>query len=229
MRESMETFVRDPGNAEAVQALASLNGLRPLPLKLFIEGPHRAGKSTLVRGWAEDAARAGEGEIVFACSGADIAMALQFEADDSFFDKLGAVPVLLVDDLELLLHTDKGDQLLSLMLAERDRLRLHTILTSRTPLCKCGFEDSLDALGAFETVTMMPLENEGKRAYVRMVAQEYGSEKSPMLSDEVVTCIIEETGGRFVDMENATRYLVTDEDCASMELDTATVKKLLHA
>ena len=99
MRESMETFVRGPGNAEAVRALESLSGLRPIPSKLYIEGPRHAGKSTLVRSWAADAERGGAGEAVFACSGADIAMALQFEADGTFFEKLGATPILLVDDL----------------------------------------------------------------------------------------------------------------------------------
>lgn len=228
MRESMQTFVKDPGNASAVQALESLNGLRPIPLKLFIEGPHHSGKSTLVRGFAEDALLSGAGETVFACSGADIAMALQFEADDSFFDKLGAVPVLLVDDLDPLLRTDKGDQLLSLMLAERERLGLHTILTSCKPFDECGFEDSLKALESFEVASISPLDQEGKRAFVRMVATEYGTDASPEFNDEVVNSIIEATGGKFDDMENATRYLVTDEDCAAMTLDSATVKQLLH-
>ena len=108
MRESMETFVRGPGNAKAVRALESLSGLRPIPLKLYIEGPRHAGKSTLVRSWAADAERGGTGEAVFACSGADIAMALQFEADGTFFEKLGATPILLVDDLGPLLQTEKA-------------------------------------------------------------------------------------------------------------------------
>ena len=137
MRESMETFVRGPGNAEAVRALESLSGLRPIPLKLYIEGPRHAGKSTLVRSWAADAERGGAGEAVFACSGADIAMALQFEADDTFFEKLGATPILLVDDIGLLLQAERGDQLLALMLAERDRLGLSTVVTSRQPASAC--------------------------------------------------------------------------------------------
>lgn len=229
MRESMETFVRGPGNAKAVRALESLSGLRPIPLKLYIEGPRDAGKSTLVRSWAADAERGGAGEAVFACSGADIAMALQFEADGTFFEKLGATPILLVDDLGPLLQTEKGDQLLSLMLAERDRLRLNTVVTSRTPVAECDLEESGVALSSFEAAHMEPLDDAGKREFVRRVAAEYGTDASPVLEDEAVACIVEMMGTRFEDLENATRYLVTDDDCAAHEtLDAAAVQGLLQ-
>ncbi len=229
MRESMETFVRGPENDAAVRALESLTGLRPVPLKLFVEGPHQAGKSALVRGWAADAAQGEAGGAVFACSGADIAMALQFEADDSFFEKLGATPVLMVDDVELLLRAEKGDQLLALMLAERDRLGLHTVVTSRTPLADCAFDASREAMDAFEVARMEPLGIDGKCAFVRKAAGEYATEASPALDDDAVACLVSLMGERFEDLEHATRYLMEDADCAVCEtLDAATVKRLLQ-
>ncbi|WP_146007834.1 hypothetical protein [Raoultibacter massiliensis] len=229
MRESMGVFIENQGNASAVKALESINGLRPVPLRLFIEGPHHAGKSALVRGWAEDAAKNGAGDSVFACSGADIAIALQFEADDSFFEKLGSTPVLIIDDLEPLLRTEKGDQLLSLMLHERDRQGLHTVITSQIPLTECTLEESRETLDSFEVVTIEPLDEEGKRAFARKAEAEYGSETHPELSDDAVACIIELANGRFADIENAVRYLVTDEDCTSREtLDASAIKELLH-
>lgn len=230
MRESLDTFVKSPQNASVCKALDSLNGLRPLPLKLFIEGPQQAGKSALVRGWAEDAARNGAGEAVFACSGADIAMALQFEADDSFFDKLGATAVLLVDELEPLLRAERGDQLLSLLLAERDRLGLSTVITSRTPPSAYDVEESANALTSFEVMRLEPLDDEGKRAFVRLVATEYGTADSARLREDAVAYLVESKGAHFADLEHAVRYLVTDEDCAAQgELDAPTVQKLLSA
>ena len=229
MRESMETFVRGPGNAEAVRALESLSGLRPIPSKLYIEGPRHAGKSTLVRSWAADAERGSAGEAVFACSGADIAMALQFEADDSFFEKLGAAPILLIDDIGLLLQAERGDQLLALMLAERDRLGLSTVVTSRQPASACEANEAREVLASFEDVHLEPLDHAGKRAFVRLAAAEYGTDASPLLEEAAVACIVEMMGARFEDLESATRYLMTDDGCAAHEtLDAAAVQGLLQ-
>ena len=95
MRESMETFVRGPGNAEAVRALKSLSGLRPIPSKLYIEGPRHAGKSTLVRSWAADAERGGAGEAVFAITGPDESMPDLYIRQDGTYRKLAANTITL--------------------------------------------------------------------------------------------------------------------------------------
>lgn len=182
-----------------------------------------------MRSWAADAERGSAGEAVFACSGADIAMALQFEADGTFFEKLGATPILLVDDIGLLLQAERGDQLLALMLAERDRLGLSTVVTSRQPASACEANEAREALASFENVHMEPLDDAGKREFVRRVAAEYGTDASPLLEEAAVACIVEMMGTRFEDLENATRYLVTDDDCAAHEtLDAAAVQGLLQ-
>lgn len=228
MRESMDTFVKSPGNALAVEAMESLRKPQQAAAKLFIEGSAKSGKSTLVRSWAEDAARSEGGNTVFACSGADMAMALQFEADDSFFDRLGATPVLIVDDLEPLTHAEKGDQLLSLMLAERERQGFGTVITSRKPLADYRLADSNEAMRAFKVINIEPLDEDGLNEFVRMAFSEYTTEASPSLEDDAVMQIVAMMKGNFTSMEHAARYLATDEGCARLgTLDAKTIEKLL--
>ena len=229
MRESMDTFVRNRGNALAVQAMEHLQDLQCPSKRLFIEGPSKAGKSALVRGWAEDASKKDAGDAVFACSGADIAMALQFEADDSFFDRLGAAPVLIIDDLEPLIRAERGDQLLSLMLAERERQNFSTVITSRKPLADYAFAEAGESMRSFRVIDIEPLDEEGMREFVCVVFAEYATDVSPVLDDGAAETIAAMMQGRFSDMENAARYLATDEDCAKLgALDAATVEELLR-
>jgi hypothetical protein len=128
-----------------------------------------------------------------------------------------------------LLQAERGDQLLALMLAERDRLGLSTVVTSRQPASACEANEAREALASFENVHMEPLDDAGKREFVRRVAAEYGTDASPLLEEAAVACIVEMMGTRFEDLENATRYLVTDDDCAAHEtLDAAAVQGLLQ-
>ena len=228
MRESMNAFVRSEGNSLAVEAMDSLNELPHGIINLFITGPKGAGKSALVRSWTEDAIRNGGTEKAFACSGADIAMALQFEADDSFFERLGSVPVLVIDDLEPLIRTEKGDQLLSLMLAERERQLFSTVVTSRKPLEDYELADSDKAMQAFKIIQIEPLDESGLKEFVRLAFAEYATKASPTLSDDAVERIVALMKGDFTNIEHAAHYLATDEDCAKLgTINAKTVDELL--
>lgn len=229
MRQSLSVFVESPGNAEALKAFKNLNSGIPIQLEVIVEGPKGSGKSALVKGIAEDAVRNGEGMTIFACSGADIALALMDESNDFFFENLGERPILVIDDLASLVRVDKGDQLLSLLIDERRRLGLSTAIMLDEPLSSFNLTESADRLESFRHISISPLDNEGKAGFVRMVENEYRKETSPSVDDEAVAFIVEAFGASFADMENAMRYLMTDEDCSKLgAIDAAIAEKLLN-
>ena len=216
MKESLESYVRSKRNAAVFEALDSLAQPFPKPVKLFVYGPKHSSKSTFVRSVANSAPAQSETmqEAVFACSGADIAIALQFEADDSFFERLGSVPIVIIDDLVPLLSHEKGAQLLSLMIAQRNLIGGSTFIMSDLPFAELELGEALDALNEFDRHEFAALDDEEKMDFVRVALDQYRNAKSPTVDDRAVSLIVANMGESFRDMENAARYLMTDEDCA---------------
>lgn len=228
MKESLETFVRSKRNAPVFDALEGLREPFPAPVRLFVHGPRHSSKSTFARSVANDAANAQpEGEGVFVCSGADIAIALQFEADDSFFDRLGSAPLVIVDDPLPLLAAEKGALLLALMLDQRDRIGASTVVLSDSPFEDLDFAVAQEAMGRFDRIEFAPLDDSERISFVRTAEAQYRNENSPQVDDEAVEYIVSTMGGSFFDMENAIRYLMTDEDCAARRrIDEAAAREL---
>ena len=217
MKESLESYVRSKRNAAVFEALDSLAQPFPKPVKLFVYGPKHSSKSTFVRSVANSAPAQSEmmQETVFACSGADIAIALQFEADDSFFERLGNAPIVIIDDLVPLLSHEKGAQLLDLMIAQRNLIGGSTFIMSDVPFSELALGEALDALNEFDRHEFAPLDDEERAEFVRVAMNQYQNANSPMVDNEAVRLIVTNMGNSFVDMENAARYLMTDEDCAA--------------
>lgn len=218
MKESLQSFVVHPSNAVAYKVVTSLARQGSASLRLLIEGPRGSGKSSLVRGFASDAEQSGQTGHVFICSGSDIAMALQFEADDSFFDRVGSVPVLLIDDLEPLVNSERGDFFLSLLLAERSRQDISTVITSDTPFGKYCLADSKALLDTFVTIQMQPLDSEGQADFVRLAQQSCRTAQSPALCEEAIGYLAEQFCTDYFGMEAAVQYLMTDEGCRNCQV-----------
>lgn len=228
MRDSLESFVVRPGNEAAYQAICDINGATPIQRKILIVGPGGSGKSTLVRGVAEDAIRNGAEMMMFSCSGADMAMALSVDADDSFFERIGETPVLLIDEIAPLSRAEKGDLLLKLLLEERDKHGLTTAITVRSTDELNDFTEAADKLSAFETITMEPLDDNGKRVWIETAIKQYAKSESPTLDAGAIDVIVELFGSKYSDMENAVRYFMTDDDFTSIgTIDAKTARTRL--
>lgn len=229
MRESLESFVRCAANEEAAHVFDDLNGGVPTATRAVIAGSRHSGKTTLARALGADAQRNGAELMVFVCSGADIALALMDEENDAFFERLGEVPVLVVDDVAPLARADKGDHLLALLLEERDRLGLSTALMVDGALDDYALPLAKERLADFRLVAMGALDEAGRRAFVRQAEAEHRTEASPALADDAVAFIADELPGGLPDCETAVRYLMTDPDCAALgSIDGATARRLLQ-
>lgn len=211
MKETLESFIVRPGNEAAYQAICDMNGASPIQRKIIIEGPEASGKSALVRGVAEDAIRNGAEMMLFSCSGADMAMALSVDADDSFFERIGETPILLVDEIAPLARAEKGDLLLKLLLEERNKHGLSTAITVRSFDELSSYPEAAEELASFERLHIDPLDNEGKESWVRATADRYKTDESPSLDPEAIAVIVELFGSKYRDMENAARYFMTDD------------------
>ena len=229
MIDSLSYYIRTPQNENACAAIDKLNGASATPIKVIIKGPHYSGKSALVRGVGEDAIRNGAEMMLFTCSGFDIAMALAQEADDSFFERLGETPSLIIDDIAGLKKVDKGDHLLKLLIEERNRLGLSTAITTTEDITEADFPLSAEPLSKFEIIEIQPIDNDGRARFVKMVENAKRKENSPRLATETVDYIANEFAKSFFDMEAATRYFMEDKDCAKFtEIDINTARKLLE-
>ena len=229
MIDSLSNYVRTAQNEEACAAIDKMNGASATPVRVIIKGPHYSGKSALVRGVGEDAIRNGAEMMLFTCSGFDIAMALAQEADDSFFERLGETPSLIIDDISGLKKVAKGDQLLSLLIEERNKHGLSTALTTAEDIKAKDYPLSAPLLEKFETIEINPIDNKGRACYVRMIEDARKTDKSPSLTNETVDYIANEFAQTFFDMEAATRYFMEDEDCGKFtEINLETARKLLN-
>ena len=228
MIDSLSYYVRTAQNEEACAAIDKMNGASATPVNVIIKGPHYSGKSALVRGVGEDAIRNGAEMMLFTCSGFDIAMALAQEADDSFFERLGETPSLIIDDISGLKRVAKGDQLLSLLLEERKKHGLSTALTTTEDITETDYPLSASYLSKFDVIEINPIDNEGRSSYVKLIAEDRKKDDSPALTDEAVDYIANEFASTFFDMESAARYFMEDEDCRKLDkIDVDTARKLL--
>ena len=226
MHESKKTFIRTRSNKALFEKLDEISAGKEPPSRLFVQGPKGTGKSTLLRGIANDAELIDPS--VFVCSGADIAVALSIKTDPHFLDKIGSVPSLYIDDITPLGAVEDGDQLLSLLIKERDRLHLNTVVVSDVSLEECGTPKAAEYLQNFDMLRIEPLDSEDQAEFARRIEAEYSIENSPKLDDEAIKEIIDAMKGNLADVEKAIRYLVTDADCCQeKEINAERASELL--
>lgn len=209
MHETMSGFVRTENNANAIECLSAILADPSHQMNIMITGPKFSGKSTLVKGFAFDMSRIDE-TCIFICSGSDIEIALALNADDSFFDKLGMTQVLVIDDLELLFNHEDGDHLFSLLLANRIANNLSTVITADCSLPDLQKQVSLSSFELFCEEPILPLDAEGRILFVKNAIDYYCNDQSPTLTDDGIDYIANHFSSHLSDLENATRYLMTE-------------------
>ena len=114
--------------------------------------------------------------------------AIRMDAPDKFFEEIGSVPVLLVDDFQdFFADEEAGPLLCKLMVTERDRLGLDTVFASDAPLSSFDLAAFEGALDGFEELAAEPLDEAGRRAFVLAMRDTFAEEgKAPALADDTV-------------------------------------------
>ena len=230
MKESLSNYIRSKSAEPFFERLNSLDRPFAIPVKLFVNGPRHSSKTTFMHAMANDAQEINpQAATVFACSGADIAIALQFEADDAFFERLGSVPIVIIDDPAPLLSHEKGAQLLDLMIKQRDSVGASTIILSDTAFDELDFGEASSEMREFEVFEFAPLDADERAQFLRAAEATYRTDASPEVTDDAIALLVEHMGDSFTDMENAMRYLMVDEDCAALgTIDVAATKQLFE-
>lgn len=225
-------FVCMSQNEAAHEALKDLAFAKDGPSCVAITGPRWSGKSTLIHECAESIEEK-DPSLVFVCTGADIAMAISMDADDSFFERLGSSSVLIVDNYDLLLRSESGPQMTKLMLEERSKNGGRTVVVLNEDLEQCCSEDSLGEMRAvfarFAFFDLVPLDAAGRRGYVRWMEDVYRCDASPALDDGAVCFLAERSDSTFRDIENEVAFLMTGTDLEPGALvDESLARRLLE-
>lgn len=196
-----DSFIVSEENREGFDAIAALIDGRTRQ-DVFLYGVPKSGKTHLLHAAQEKTGNAG-----MYCATTDFMLRLDLGADDAFFDRIGAVPVLFVDAFERLFEHDAAPELMRLLLAERDRLGLSTVIASRLPLSGFDLGELAEPLSGFAESELAPLGIDGMSDAVRVYESRYRTDESPSLSEDAVRAI---AGGskRVADVENAVQYLM---------------------
>lgn len=227
MDQSLATLVEDEGNAAALIAAKALCSKHDKALNYVFVGPRFSGKSTLLRACSEDLKRI-DPDVCCLCTGADMKMVLDIESDDSFFEKIGSTPVLLVDSAEIALAHPAGDKLVALLIEERGRCGFDTVFALDAMPEDAGFREALPLLDEFEVIEVSPLGLQGSMDFVCRACGNYSTDCSPSIDGDAVRYLASRFEGKCSDLTNAVRYLMTMTDYGSGDiLGEAEVASLL--
>lgn len=207
----MDEFVQTEGNREAYCRIAAITQKHDAPERLFVVGPEQSGKTTLVRARQIDKDLLSDKRVLYRpCS--ELAEAMRANVYDGYLQDLGEFEVLFLDDFEGFYEDEElGPKMCELLLKERDRLGLDTVITAAKPLSSFDLAPFGDALDGFEEIAMEPLDREGILRFVQGLAEDYTDpETSPKLSAEALEYIAWELDDELPEMKRkAVYYLMT--------------------
>lgn len=213
METPLDLLVLEDGNRDAFERVIAITQIHDSPEHLFLVGPEQSGKTMLLRTRAAEKDLLSTKKVSFH-SAKEMTAAVRFDVRDDFFENLGSVGVLLCDDFPAFLEDEEaGLMLCKLMLAERDRLGLDTVFTSRVPLSELDLSACDGLLDQFVQLTVDPLSEEGRREFARRMLEAYAKEgKSPVLDDEAIAYLANEYVASLEEVRLAIKYLMTGSD-----------------
>ncbi|MEA5019145.1 MAG: hypothetical protein VB027_02130 [Gordonibacter sp.] len=210
MNTPLDAFVKTDGNREAFYRIVSLTQPHDKPERLFLVGPEQSGKTTLVRARQLDKDLLSTKRVLYRPC-AELPKAMRANVYDGFFEDLGTHEVLLLDDFDGFFEDEEiGPKLCQLLLAERERHGLDTVITSRKPLAAYDLSLFGGVLDKFEEITMDELDADGLEIYVTELVGAYTEEgSSPVLSSEAISYIARDLGEKPDMMRKAVSFLMT--------------------
>ena len=176
-------------------------------------------KRQLVRGRQLDKDLLSTKKVLYRpCS--ELPEAMRAEVYDGYFEDLGTYEVLFLDDFEGFFDDpEMGPMMCKLLLGERLKRRLDTVITSTKPLSEYDLSDFGGMLGDFEEVTMEVLDDAGLEEYVRGLVEDYTEEgKSPVLAPEAIAYIAHDLGQTPTMIRKATHFLMTQYELSLIHI-----------
>lgn len=156
MNPDEDKFVVTSENEDVYRLVMDVTKNHDEAQKIFVVGPKESGKSLLLRGrWEEKDLLSTKTTMYQSCE--VLPAAIRGGFPDSFFEALGDTPVLLLDDFEGLFKDDEiGPKMFELLMRERDRQGLDTVVTSTSPLASYEDPRVKPALAGFSEHLLAP-------------------------------------------------------------------------
>ncbi|MDO5117721.1 MAG: DnaA/Hda family protein [Eggerthellaceae bacterium] len=197
------------------------------PIQIFISGPSGSGKTALLTARSSQKDLLSRKHVDCYHTGEFVIAVNNENIPDSFFENLGKVDILLLDGFSELIGADEQAELLAkLMIAERKRQKLTTIIVSQKPLEELDISSFDGAFDDFEIYTIEPLDAAARVEYVKKI-QDMLREKDvtlPKLDDEAVCYLANDFSENLKDVRTAVRYFINGagyEPGTIVDLDTA--------
>ena len=190
---------------------------------IVVYGSEQSGKTHLLSIGKE---RAGKKALLVPTA----AIMLRFELDlgDEFFDTLGEIPILFIDEVEEVADYPETAKLLELMIAERDRKGLATCFASRKTPGELGLVELQAAMAKFEVFNVAPFGKESLKEAIGVFEKSFSTENSRSLSGDAREYLALSSNS-IDEARNKTRFLLQIAEVEKETVfDVAMVKKLVE-
>lgn len=187
MKLPMELLIRTEGNEEAIERIEAITQVHEEPELLFLVGPEESGKTEIMRSRELEKDLLSTKKTLYRpCR--ELPEALKANVYDGYLEELAEVDVLFLDDFEGFFEDDEiGPEMCMLLLRERRRKGLDTVISSRKPLCEFDLSRFQGMLDGFQELRIRHLQGDEMLEYVKMLDELYfDAESSPVLSDEAL-------------------------------------------
>lgn len=211
MLKPLDELIFSDGNRESFQRIIDITQTHGKPEKLFLVGPKESGKTTVLRARQLDKDLLSTKRVLYRpCQ--ELPEAMRANVYDGYFDDLGKHEVLFLDDFEGFFEDEEvGPMLCRLLLQERERHGLDTVISSDKPLSEFDLSQFEGVLDDFEEIRIEALDGAGLVDYVRtLLAMYYEEGKSPVLSEEAIDYVAHGLGEPPSMIRKALFYLMTE-------------------
>ena len=188
---------------------------RPEQTLLFVYGPARSGKTTLVHARGRERDLLSDKEVVFCHADELVSFFNLGEVGEQFLERIGMAEVVLLDGFEHFFDgNDIALQLGKLLVSARTKAGLDTLVFSAVPFDELDIAALVGALDGFEKWELVPLGEEdyidlARSTYERERKNTHGAQRSTELSDDAIEYIATHHCEDLDEMKSAIRYLVT--------------------
>lgn len=231
MTTALDGIVFGEGNKEAFELVMSSMEKHDEPVRLALYGPVGTGKTTLLKTLAEDKNTSSAQQVAF-CHAAELMVAVNFDVEDEYYERLGSAKVLFLDGFEDFFAKNADPTIGVLLLAERRRLGLDTVVVSNVPFGDFDLSSFNGELDSYRYISVSPLSASEREAFVAVMQVLFGkgSSEAPRLDEDATAFLANEFSTDLNDVKHAVMYLVTAADLPSNTLvDIDMVKRLLGA
>ena len=201
---------------------------------MFVYGPARSGKTTLVQGRGRERDLLSEKEVVFCHISELVSFFNLGEVGEQFLERIGMAEVVLLDGFEKCFEGEEiALQLAKLLIDARTKAGLDTLVFSGKPFDELDIAALDGVLDGFERWELAPLGEDDildlvRSTYERERKSAQGAHRSTVLTDDAIEYLAKYHGSDLDEMKSAVRFLVTvatfDE---GQDVDAALVREAL--